>query len=343
MVERTKFTVGGLEFELGAADVEGRLREVEPEAIRELYVEVKGVKYPIKQAFAHVTGMQRGAFTSHDAMRVFRRLFLRIGPDSATFGERLYTVIKSLNEFDKKEIQPVMSGLLGETDRDRCFKGIYQRTKANVESMLSLRYAKDFQAIAMITRSLFELAVDIRLIEQIPDAIVKIAAFSEVEKLRAARRIIAYKTAHPDAAIDTTVVTLFIRNEEERIKTERERLWDVGAEVKHWSGMSLRDRSAMLGNPFDEAYKLKYAQLSWYTHAAGLTGFDLKTSSYEKLATTHHYLAIQMYKVVLRTIIEEYQFVKPDGKILNKMKQAELMPFTDTEEQLGALERELLG
>ncbi|MGB9407040.1 MAG: hypothetical protein WCA89_05850, partial [Terracidiphilus sp.] len=132
--EKMKFTVGGTEFTLSRADVETRLHGVEPEVIRELYVEVKGVMFPIKQAFAYVTGMQRGGFTSHDAMRVFRKLSLRIGPDSATFGERLYTVIKSLNEFDKKEVYGVMSGLIAETDRDRCFRGIYVRAKANVES-----------------------------------------------------------------------------------------------------------------------------------------------------------------------------------------------------------------
>lgn len=343
MVERTKFTVGGVEFALSAADVEERLRDVEPEVIRELYVEVKGVVFPIKQAFAHVIGMQRGAFTSHDAMRVFRRLSLRIGPDSATFGERMYTVIKSLNEFDKKEIHGVMANLVAATDRDRCFKGIYLRAKANVESMLSLRYAKDFQAIAMITRSLFELAVDIKLIEQMPDAIVKIAAFSEVEKLRAAKMIVAFKSAHSAAVVDSTVPESFIKNNATSIETERKSLWGVKAKVSHWSGKSLKERVALLKEPFEEVYEVKYPELSWYTHAAGLTGFDLKPSSYEKLASTHHYLAAQMYKILLRAIVEEYQFVGWDSKILNKMKQAEVMPFADTDQELRALERDLLG
>ena len=343
MMDQMKFTVGGVEFGLSTTDVEQRLDGVEPEAIRELYVEVKGVMFPIKQAFAQVTGMQRGAFTSHDAMRVFRKLSFRIGPDSATFGERLYTVIKSLNEFDKKEISGVMSGLVLERDRDRCFKGIYQRATANVGSLLSLRYARDFQAIAMITRSLFELTVDIKLIKQVPDAVVKIAAFSEVEKLRAARMIVAFKTVHPTASVGTTVHALFIKNNAASIDAERKKLWGANTKLKHWSGLSLRERVAMLGEPFEEVYEVKYAQLSWYTHAAGLTGFDLKASSFEKLASTHHYLAAQLYKILLRTVIEEYQFSKWDDKILNKMKQAELMPFMDTEDELKALERELLG
>ncbi len=57
-----------------------------------------------------------------------------------------------------------MSGLLAETDQDRSLRGIYLRAKTNVESLLSLRYHKDFQAIAMVTRSLFESTIDMRLI-----------------------------------------------------------------------------------------------------------------------------------------------------------------------------------
>jgi hypothetical protein len=339
--DKTKFTVGGTEFTLSKADVELRLDGVEPEVIRELYVEVKGVMFPIKQAFARVTGMQRGGFTSHDAMRVFRKLSLRIGPDSATLGERLYTVIKSLNEFDKKEIHGVMSGLVAKTDRDRCFRGIYLRAKANVESLLCLRYVKDFQAIAMVTRGLFELAVDMRLIKEISDAVLKIATFSEVEKLRAAKMIVAYKNAHPSGAIDATVPAQFIKNNEARIEMARKTVWGPEAKVSHWSGLSLKKRAVLLKEPFEEVYEVKYPQLSWYTHAAGLTGFDLQASSYEKLATTHHYLAVRFYKVLLRAIIDEYQFAKWDSKILNKMKQAELMPFTDTDDELMELERGL--
>jgi len=115
------------------------------------------------------------------------------------------------------------------------------------------------------------------------------------------------------------------------------------AKVSHWSGLKIKQRAALLGEPFEEMYEVKYPELSWYTHAAGLMGFDLKASSFEALASTHHYLTAQLYKLVLGVIIDEYQFVKWDSKILHKMKQAELMPFTDTDDELRALERELLS
>src|SRR5215470_3959892 len=105
MSEKTKFTVGGVSVLLNKEEIEGKLRAVMPEEIRELYVDVNGTKYPVKQAFAEATGLHRGTFTSHDAMRVFRKLSIPIGPDVLTATERFYTVLKSLYEFDKQEVK----------------------------------------------------------------------------------------------------------------------------------------------------------------------------------------------------------------------------------------------
>ena len=77
----SQFTVGGVQFTLSREDVEVKLKDVAPEPVRELYVMVNGQQFPIKQALAEAAGMQRGMFTSHDAMRVFRRLSIPIGPD----------------------------------------------------------------------------------------------------------------------------------------------------------------------------------------------------------------------------------------------------------------------
>src|SRR5580693_2035392 len=130
-----KFTIGGVEFLLSKAEVERKLNGVESENVREVYVEVNGKKYPIKQALAVAAGLLRGAFTTHDAMRVFRKLALVVGTegiDPDTMPERCYTMLKSLNEFDKLEVTGVVRGLLSKTDRDNCFIGNYYRAKAHI-------------------------------------------------------------------------------------------------------------------------------------------------------------------------------------------------------------------
>jgi hypothetical protein len=346
MEQTLKFTIGGVDVFLSKGHVEQTLAGVEPETVREVYVEANARRYPIKQAFATATRLPRGGFTTHDAMRVFRKLSLPVGTegiDPNTMPERCYTMLKSLNEFDKQEINGVVRGLLAKTDRDNCFIGNYYRAKANIETLLSLKNAKDLQAIAMVARGLFELAVDTKLIDVIPDAVKKILMFCDVEKLRAARKIVRFKADHPNAAADATIHSAFIANNESRIEAERSALWPGAKKLTHWSGLDLSQRVALLKAPFDEIYAVEYAELSWYVHS-GLTGFvNLEASTFNMLAAKQNKLAAECYAVLLTAIVDEFGIGKADSKINNKMKLARMLPFTDGPEQGEALARELLA
>jgi hypothetical protein len=345
MNDKTGFTIGGIQFFLTKEQVEQSLAGVEPESIREVYVQVNGKKYPIKQAFAAATGLLRGGFTTHDAMRVFRKLSLSVGAsiDVETLPQRYYTTLKSLNEFDKREIRGVVRGLLAKTDRDNCFIGTYYRAGANVETLLSLKTAKDLQAIAMVARGLFELTVDVKLIDLIQDAVKKIATFSDVEKLRAARKIVGFKTAHPDAAVDASIHDSFIASNAKRIEAQRNSVWPDVKSLKHWSGMDLPRRVELLKAPFDEIYEVEYPRLSWYVHS-GLTGFvNLKAETFNMLAANQNKLAGECYFAVLSAIIDEFGIEKADAKIKNKLKLAKMLPFTDGPNEAKALELELLA
>lgn len=346
MTEKFKFTVGGVEVFLSKEDVEQKLRTIEPENIREVSVEVSGKRYPVKQALSEAAGLLRGNFTSHDAMRVFRKLSLPMGTgpgDVSTYPERFFTAIKSLNEFDHAEVRGVIGGLVAKTDRDNCFAGIYYRGKANVESLLSLKGVKDVQAITMLARSLFEFAADIKLIDVIPDAVKKIRTFSEVEMLRAAERVVKFKSANPTASVDSSVHAEFIKNNAARIKAEEKTVWPRATKVRHWSELDLRARAKLLKAPFEEIYEVKYAELSWYTHAAGLTGFNIKSETFNLLAGCQFALAANCYAILITAVIDEFHLSKADARIKSHLKFAHRVPFTDTDEQEDALKQELLG
>jgi 5-methylcytosine-specific restriction protein B len=79
MSETIKFTVGGTEFALSKEEVERKLKGVEAENINRVYVEVNGKRYPVKQVFAVAAGFIRGGFTTHDAVRVLRKLLFSVG------------------------------------------------------------------------------------------------------------------------------------------------------------------------------------------------------------------------------------------------------------------------
>jgi hypothetical protein len=112
--------------------------------------------------------------------------------------------------------------------------------------------------------------------------------------------------------------------------------------VSHWSGSDLRSRAMLLKAPFDEIYDMKYAELSWYTHAAGLTGFDLKAETYPILQATSFELAARCYAILLTAVIDEFGLSKADPGIKRHLDYARKVPWTDTDEQVAAMQRALL-
>ena len=95
------------------------------------------------------------------------------GFDPVEITERFFAVVKSLSEFDKDEILGTLETLVLPTDRDICFKANYSRAYTNVDSVLTLKRMSDFQAVAMIARTLMELAIDVKLINFVEDAVEK--------------------------------------------------------------------------------------------------------------------------------------------------------------------------
>lgn len=72
--EEVEYTVAGLRGRLKRTDVVRKLKGVAPGPIREHTVEIGGVLFPIKQAFACATGVDVLDFTTNQARRVFKRL-----------------------------------------------------------------------------------------------------------------------------------------------------------------------------------------------------------------------------------------------------------------------------
>jgi hypothetical protein len=78
----------------------------------------------------------------------------------------------------------------------------------------------------MLARSIFELAVEIRLILRNPDAAEKISVFTDLEKHRSAKQILKFPAMHPSYQVPAN---------ERRLMAEQDRLW-TGLK-KHWSGL----------------------------------------------------------------------------------------------------------
>ena len=82
-MESIDFTINGRPMTLARSTVELAMRGVSPEPVQSHAVEVGGVLFPVKQAFAKSTGLDRLDFTSAVARRQLDRLgfpLFRLGP-----------------------------------------------------------------------------------------------------------------------------------------------------------------------------------------------------------------------------------------------------------------------
>ena len=262
---------------------------------------------------------------------------------------QMYAVVKSIRAFDKDKVASILSNIINPSERENCILATYYRTAGNIDSLLLLDSPKHFQAAAMLARALFELTVDIKLIDKVHASWLKMSFFVEVEKLRSARKMIDFAKSNPSRAIDVSSQTQFVANNVRRIEHNHRILWPPkvpGAklpDVKHWSGLHLSKRAQMLGDPFDEMYNCQYPRLSWFVHS-GLTGVANMPSEF--FANMHGFalgLSISCYSTILETVIHEMKIDIADDKIYKTLHYAKVLPFTKSPEEEAILIRELLG
>jgi hypothetical protein len=268
---------------------------------------------------------------------------------------QFFWVVKSIRKFDTLELEGVLSSVvrLRQPDcadyREQCFLATYYRTAGMIESFLRLDTPKHFQAAAMLARSLFELAVDLKLADKVPQGFLKMVFFVDVEKLHRARQMIEFAHANPDRRIDVASQTEFVKKSAARIDTNRRVLWPpkkTGGNLlplRHWSELHLSKRVELLGEPFDEMYKFQYPRLSWYVHD-GLTGVvNLPAETFPNVHGYATSLVITCYTLILECVIREFKIDRAVEKIHKALKLATLLPFSKDSEQEDALIRELLG
>jgi hypothetical protein len=255
--------------------------------------------------------------------------------------EQLFAMLKSVSEFDEIEVRGIITAIISPTEREQCFQLIYHRCVANVASLKILTNRQHFQAISMITRNMFELVLDIKLINVIPNAVPKMIGFIDVEKARCARKIIKFKVVHPTIQRDVSIYQSFIAHEGVRIDAMKATLWPGVKRLEHWSNKSLKDRAALLGTKYDEIYEVEQPRLSWQVHS-GLAGISYqKMESYTALCGVAIASCTDSYEGILLSVIEEFKISKADDKIKGKLKAAKLAAFAKDQAEADLIYRQL--
>ena len=270
---------------------------------------------------------------------------MALSPEAQADIDRFFTSIKSLAEMDRLEVRNLVNqGLLGSpTDRENYFMLNYNRAVLSVELLLTLKYYKDFQVVAMISRSLFEIAVEMWLMSKDPKSTEKITAFTEYERLRSARKIVNFGVNDPARAFLLSVYIEYIAKNQDRIDADQARLWPNKDRISHWTLKDMAGRCKHLGGEFDELYSFYYQQLSWYVHSGvvGVANVDQDTLS--QMCGIAFQIIVKSYSLILEAIINAFQMYHADDKLKKKIVLARMLPFTESERERAALARASLA
>jgi hypothetical protein len=266
---------------------------------------------------------------------------MALSPESTIDINRFFASIKSLNELDRLEVRNIVNhGLVGApTNRENYFLLNYNRAVLSVELLLTLTHFKDFQAVAMIGRSLFEIAVEMWMMTKDKDAADKVTAFTEYEKLRSARKIVKFGVNDPARAFLLSVYIQYIAENQVRIEADQARLWPNKQKITHWSLKDLAGRCQFLGGEFDELYSFHYAEFSWYIHSGVIGVANVDQDTLAHLCGIAFQIVVKCYGLILEAIINCFQMYNSDDSLKKKIVLARMLPFTESERERAALRR----
>ena len=149
-------------------------------------------------------------------------------PATTTLAGSYLALLEAIDLFTQEFVHPLTTSLLTLSQRQKAILGLYYRSIGFCRTAIELRSAIHQQTLTSAERSVIELYVDMELIHRdvVENAIEKFDAFTDVQKLKAARRIDQFFAANPGLDQNPSRATAhraFIKNNEPPRVLERAR------------------------------------------------------------------------------------------------------------------------
>jgi len=212
--------------------------------------------------------------------------------------------IKSINSLAK------ISGVGDDTDKQLAVKVCFYRIHALAHSLSRLEKYIDFNAVANICRTMFEIWLDIEYLYFLDDddiAIEKFHNYSVVKQYSVAEKIRDYERDNPGVKkytrLNPDLRKEFLKNNEGKVGELLTEVWGQNGIPRHWTGMKIEKRIKDVQTKdvdFEKRTKYEYfetyQQLNSFVHS-GPTGFNVSDPNYFK-AVYGQFIAVSRDKYV---------------------------------------------
>jgi len=193
-----------------------------------------------------------------------------------------YGVSKSIHKLSKEKIVPILSNLMtladlspqGKlTDKEKAFIGLYFRVHGWLESVALMNTSACFQGVAAAGRAIFELVLDLEMLNNDPmgENLKRFNAFPDMDRADAAEKCLKFFkdfNQTPQMFREEHLVGAIVAKKA-LVDSNRIALWKQpkhGA-IKHWSGNNdIRQRAKSISQEYENLYMEFYPLLCWAVH-----------------------------------------------------------------------------
>jgi len=165
--------------------------------------------------------------------------------------EAFYKGTDAIAKFAQEVMIPMLRGQLNLNDKERAITGIYYRMYLWIPSMVTMNSRIHFQGAASAARSLFELLLDIKLLDAdtTGEMVAKFHVFPKVERFRVAQNIVSFNDKNPDSTIIVDTHQRNLVNKPGKVQEIEETITTHWGTTKsghprhpdHWSGMNMKE------------------------------------------------------------------------------------------------------
>ena len=224
---------------------------------------------------------------------------------------------------------PVLQGQVGKSEYEQAVSITFYRIALLLRGLKLLNDPAHFQIVNSVTRTVFELVLDLKVLVSDHATADKFHAFARVAKFHKASQLTTFLDGN--SGVDRSPhqhAINFASETARKHEVEQECLHHWGSDRKgnlrwpdHWSGRNIAERADDAGIEFLEIYRSQFFLQSYYVHAGPAGVQHLSREALICSFGIAHRLVQQMAAIAVQIVADEFHLFSTDLDLRDKLRR----------------------
>jgi len=238
-----------------------------------------------------------------------------------------YSGCKICTDFSEEVMIPALAGILAPSQKEKILISVYRSIHCWMKAVALLNNTVYFQTVATAARSIFELALDIKLIvdNKIENGLKKFETFHKIEKFRIVEEFAKFQIENPDmksSRVSPKRMEIVSDKNKEKEMDVLAQLWGKPRkDIRHWSGLGMRGRVERAGKQYEIFYYESFGLLSIYVHSGLVGTINMSDEGLKAVYGNSAGIIYDMFLTSILMVAKEFKFDKAMPKFEEWMKK----------------------